>query len=173
MNTVFYLSAGVAILATLLTVTSTRAVHALLYLVVSFLAIAVVFYTIGAPFMAALEVIVYAGAIVVLFLFVVMMLNIGDAAKRERQWLSAGVWFGPAALCLILLGELFWIFVSSTNTNLPGVMVSSHHIGMLLYGPYLLAVELASMLLLAGVVGAYDMGRRLLNRSPHDESEEV
>ena len=59
-----------------------NAVHALLYLVVSLLAVAVVFFTLGAPFVAALEVIIYAGAIMVLFVFVVMMLNLGDARHR-------------------------------------------------------------------------------------------
>ena len=57
-----------------------NAVHALLYLIVSLLAVAVVFYVLGAPFVAALEVIIYAGAIMVLFVFVVMMLNLGEHA---------------------------------------------------------------------------------------------
>jgi NADH-quinone oxidoreductase subunit J len=72
----FYLASIVAVIATLLAITRRHAVHALLYLVVSLLAVAVVFYVLGAVFVAALEVMVYAGAIMVLFVFVVMMLNV-------------------------------------------------------------------------------------------------
>ena len=72
-----------AVIATLLAITRLVAVHALLYLIVSLLAVAVVFYTMGAPLVAALEVIIYAGAIVVLFVFVVMMLNLGAKARED------------------------------------------------------------------------------------------
>ena len=78
MELAFYIAGAVAVIATLLMLTRANVVHALLYLIVSLLAVAVVFYTLGAPFVAALEVIVYAGAIMVLFVFVVMMLNLGE-----------------------------------------------------------------------------------------------
>src|SRR5215467_1665432 len=97
MEVVFYVSGAVAIAATLLMLTRLSAVHALLYLVVSLLSVAVIFYTLGAPFAAALEVIIYAGAIMVLFVFVVMLLNLGEAAIRtERTWLRPGMWTGPS-----------------------------------------------------------------------------
>lgn len=76
MNILFLIAAAVAIIATIMTVTRRNAIHALLYLIVSFLSVAVIFYLAGAPYAAALEIIVYAGAIVILFVFVVMMLNI-------------------------------------------------------------------------------------------------
>ena len=89
MNAVFYVSAVVAIAATCMVITQRRAVHALLYLILSLLAVALVFFTLGAPFVAALEVIIYAGAIMVLFVFVIMMLNLGrQAAEQERHWLG-------------------------------------------------------------------------------------
>ena len=72
-------------LATLRVITHTRAVHALLYFIVSLLAVAVIFYVLGAPMAAALEVIIYAGAIMVLFVFVVMMLNLGPQAGGSRN----------------------------------------------------------------------------------------
>ena len=91
MTAIFYLSGAVAIAATLLTLTRLNAVHALLYLIVSFLAVGVVFYTLGAAFVAILEVIIYAGAIMVLFVFVMMMLNLGERATTvERGWLRPG-----------------------------------------------------------------------------------
>ncbi|HNC68856.1 MAG TPA: NADH-quinone oxidoreductase subunit J, partial [Pseudomonadales bacterium] len=88
MQEAFYICALVALLATLGVVTNARPVHALLYLVVSLLAVAGVFFALGAPFAGALEVIVYAGAIMVLFVFVVMMLNLGsETIAQERAWL--------------------------------------------------------------------------------------
>jgi NADH-quinone oxidoreductase subunit J len=70
----FYIISAIAVLATVMVITRYNMIHALLYLVVSFLAVALIFYMLGAPFMAALEVIVYAGAIVVLIIFVIMVL---------------------------------------------------------------------------------------------------
>ena len=75
---VFYISAAIAIVSTFLAISRMNAIHALLNLIVSLLAVAVIFFTLGAPFVAALEVIVYAGAIMVVFVFVVMMLNAGE-----------------------------------------------------------------------------------------------
>src|SRR5574341_2112047 len=97
MDLLFYISASIAIISTILVITRLNAVHALLYLIVSLLAVAIVFYTLGAPFVAALEVIIYAGAIMVLFIFVMMMLNLGPrAVAQEREWLRPGAWAGPA-----------------------------------------------------------------------------
>ncbi len=88
-------------------ITRTNTVHALLYLIVSLLAVALIFFLLGAPFVAALEVIVYAGAIMVLFVFVIMMLNLGaQAAKQESQLLSPGIWIGPSILMVVLAAEL-------------------------------------------------------------------
>src|SRR3954449_4307339 len=108
----FYIAAAVAVLATIVAITRHHAVHALLYLIVSLLAIAIVFYVIGAPFLAALELIIYAGAIMVLFLFVVMMLNVGERATEvETTWLTPGVWAWPSALAAVLIGELTYVAV--------------------------------------------------------------
>ena len=87
MQIAFYIAAAVALFSTVMTITRLNAVHALLYLVMSLLAGAVLFFTLGAPFVAALEVIIYAGAIMVLFIFVVMLLNLGEqATETERRW---------------------------------------------------------------------------------------
>jgi NADH-quinone oxidoreductase subunit J len=139
----------------------TNAVHALLNLIVSLLAVAIIFYVLGAPFAAALEVIVYAGAIMVLFVFVVMMLNLGEAAvQQERQWLTTEIWVGPAGLSAVLLGELVYMLWQGPAAVPGSAIVTPREVGALFFGPYLLAVELASMLLLAGLVGAYHLGRR-------------
>ena len=98
------------VFSTLMVITRAKAVHALLYLVVSLLAVALVFYGLGAPFVAALEVIIYAGAIMVLFLFALMLLNLGPQAERqERGWLRIRAWVGPGLSSLALLTELvYW-----------------------------------------------------------------
>jgi NADH-quinone oxidoreductase subunit J len=167
MNTIFYLAAAVAILATVMVVTRLNAVHALLYLIVSLLAIAVVFYTLGAPFVAALEVIIYAGAIMVLFVFVIMMLNLGPhTAEAERSWAQPELWFGPALLCLVLLGEVIYLIMQGPGDATRGVVGTPEQVGLALFGPYVLGVELASLLLLAGLVGAYHLGRRGRDEEP-------
>lgn len=161
MSIAFYLAGAVAIAATALVITRTEAVHALLYLVVSLLAVAVVFFVLGAPFMAALEVIVYAGAIMVLFVFVVMMLNLGEQAReREFAWLTIAAWRGPALLSAVLFLVLVYVVAQSGGPASAGGVIGPKEVSIALFGPYLLVVELASMLLMAGLVGAYSLGRR-------------
>jgi len=161
MTILFYISAIIAVLATVLVITRTNAVHALLYLVVSLLAMALIFFALGAHFAAALEVIIYAGAIMVLFIFVIMMLNLGGAtARQESQWLQPGIWRGPALLSGVLALELVYFLLTVKAQPLSGAPVSPKLVGIALFGPYALGVELASMLLLAGLVGAYHLGRR-------------
>jgi NADH-quinone oxidoreductase subunit J len=161
MSVLFYASSIVAILATLMTVTRINITHALLYFIVSLLALAVIFYSLGAHFAAALEVIVYAGAIMVLFLFVVMMLNLGKATQeQERVWLKPSIWIGPAILTALLLTPLLMILNGGAPEPMAHTVVTAKDVGIDLFGPYVLAVELASMLLLAGLVGAYHLARK-------------
>ena len=143
MEIAFYLAGFIAIIATIRVISHTNPVHALLYLIVSLLAISAVFFSLGAYFAGALEIIVYAGAIMVLFVFVVMMLNLGNAVQQqERDWLKPAVWIG-----------------SVSDQGITGEMVDAKAVGISLFGPYVLAVELASMLLLAGLVVAFHIGR--------------
>ncbi len=161
METAFYLAAVIAIAATALAITRREAVHGLLYLIVSLLAVALIFFILGAPFAAALEVIIYAGAIMVLFVFVVMLLNLGPAAvAQESRWLGFSVWLGPTLLSALLLAELLFVLMGGgRGATTPG-LVDAKSVGIALFGPYLIGVELASMLLLAGLIGAYHLGRR-------------
>jgi NADH-quinone oxidoreductase subunit J len=157
----FYIAAVVAVISTLMVITRTNVVHALLYLVVSLLSAAIIFFVIGAPFIAALEVIIYAGAIMVLFIFVVMMLNLGkQAVEQESQWLNPKAWIGPIILVLILFFEFFYLILTSTSAIIESTLVTPKEVGMALYSNYLLGVELSAMLLLAGIVGAYHLGHR-------------
>ena len=161
MDVIFYISAIIAVFATVMVITRLNAVHALLYLIVSLLAVAVIFCTLGAPFVAALEVIVYAGAIMVLFVFVIMMFNLGpQAAAQERQWFSPKMVIGPAVLGLILLVEFCYAFSLPVSLAITGEPISPQQVGIALFSRYLLGVELSSILLLAALVGAYHLGRR-------------
>jgi NADH-quinone oxidoreductase subunit J len=156
----FFAAGAVAVVATILAITRTIAVHALLYLIVSLLAVAVVFYTMGAPLVAALEVIIYAGAIVVLFVFVVMMMNLGmRAQKTERQWLAGRACIGPVILSALLLVEVIYLIVRAPVSATMSSITPPKQIGLALYGPYLLGVELASMLLVGALVGARHLGQ--------------
>lgn len=157
----FYLAATIAVLATVMAITRYNMIHALLYLVVSFLAVAIVFYVLGAPFIAALEVIVYAGAIVVLIIFVIMMLNLKDeATEQERQWVGKNIFIGPAILCLVLLAEIVYMIAVSDHIVLNAKVVTPKQVGLSLYGPYVIGVELCGILLMSGIVGAYHLGRQ-------------
>jgi NADH-quinone oxidoreductase subunit J len=161
MEITFYIAGAVAILATLGMLTRLHAVHALLYLIVSLLSVAVVFYVLGAPFIAALEVIVYAGAIMVLFVFVIMLMNLGPrAVELERQWMHPGAWVGPMILAVILIAEVAYLLARAQPApGAPGA-IEPKQVGLVLFGPYLIGVELASILLLGALVGAYHLGTR-------------
>ena len=142
--------------------------HALLYLVISLFAVAVVFYTLGAPFVAALEVIVYAGAIMMLFLFAVMLLNVSADSPLRVPRLA---WLGPAILVAVLLAEVIYGITRQTQP-LAGAEVGPQAVSEALYGPYVLGVELASMLLLAALIGARHVAARARDEEEAAESME-
>ena len=167
MNVVFYVSAAVAIISTVLAISRVNVMHGLLYLVVSLFSVATIFLVLGAPFAAALEVIVYAGAIRVLIVFVVMIVNPGPRHLEQReQRQRARAWLGPGALGLILIAELVAVLGNVPSTPTGATRVASEQVGAALFGPYLLGVERASMLLLAGLIGAYHLGRREEDSEP-------
>lgn len=161
MEIAFYIAAAIAIYSTLRVITNTNPVHALLSLIVSLLAVAAIFFMLGAPFAGALEIIVYAGAIMVLFVFVVMMLNVGPSiSMQERAWLTPKGWIVPGVLAAILLAEMLFLLRDGTWSQAGHTMVDAKQVGVSLFGPYLLVVELASLLLLAALVSAYHLGKR-------------
>jgi NADH-quinone oxidoreductase subunit J len=131
MPILFYISSLVAIAATIMVITRYHPVHALLYLVVSFLAVAMIFLSIGAPFVAVLEIILYAGAIIVLLIFVVMMLNLGtDTATQEKQWLQPKVWIGPSILALVLLAEMVMLLIKGHKASMDVPVVEEKKVSL-------------------------------------------
>ncbi len=161
MEIAFYLSGLVAVLATLGVITNANPVHALLYLIISLIAVAMVFFSLGAPFAGALEIIVYAGAIMVLFVFVVMMLNLGEGvAAQERAWLKPTTWLGPSLLATVLLLVLIaTLWLGDIGRIIEGETLTAKAVGSTLFGPWLIVIELAAMLLLAALVTASHVGR--------------
>lgn len=159
-NIIFYIAAAVVICATGLAITRQSAVHAVCYLVISFMGTAVIFYILGAPLLAALEVIIYAGAIMVLFLFVIMMVKDRqfhiDKPSRIKRWLPAMILAGISSFASGLL-----VFAHSGNRlRPPAVMGTPQEFGMMLFQEYWFPVEIASLLLLAALIGALYLGRR-------------
>lgn len=159
MSLAFYVAGGVAALAALLAVTRANAVHSLLYLILSLLAIAVVFLTLGAPFAAALQVIINAGAIMVMFVFVIMLINPGPrSVRREKRRLGLRVWIVPGLIGAVLFAEL--VYVIGLGRQSAAADVGPEEMALALFGPYGAAIELVSLLLLAGLLGAYHLARR-------------
>ena len=115
----------------------------------------------GAPFVAALEIIIYAGAIMVLFVFTMMMLNLGtQAVGEERRWLSGRMWIGPSVLAGVLLAEMLYVLWGGAHPVEGRHAVGPKDVSLALFGPYVMIVELSSLLLLGGLVAAYHLGRR-------------
>jgi NADH-quinone oxidoreductase subunit J len=161
MEATFYIASAIAVLSTIMVITRYNMVHALIYLIISFLAISIVLFVLGAPFIAALEIIIYAGAIVVLIIFVIMMLNLRqETVDQEKVWLTKEVYIGPAILATILLVEMIYIIISGSTTAISSPSIDATAVGVSLYGPYVIGVELCGILLMSGIVGAYHLGRQ-------------
>jgi NADH-quinone oxidoreductase subunit J len=162
----FYILSLTALAATLLCITRRNPVHAVIYLVNAFFALALLFYLLGAPLVAAWEIIIYAGAIMVLFLFIIMMLDISPGEPRPgpgwRRWTPALLLGGVLAACTLLLVT----FDPHAAAPLPAYYASPRTFGLALFRDYPLAVQIVSFQLLFAAVGAYYLGRG--ERRPKD-----
>ena len=169
-ETLFFITGAIALASAAFTVSSTNAVHALLYMVVTMMAIALIFFLLGSSFAAALQIIVYAGAVMVLFVFVTMMLHQGKKSlKREQILYRPAYTAGPMLLSTVLMVELVVVLNSFEHANITNDVVHGdfpiHHItikqlGALLYGPYQLLVAISALLLLSALISAIHVARR-------------
>ncbi len=162
----FYALAAVAIFASLRVVTLANPVHAILSMIVSLLAISGIFFVLGAPFAGALEIVVYAGAIMVLFVFVIMMLNLGMSNdEREERWLDAGTWAVPTGLTIIIAVVLYAMIGLNHNdaAMIGGTTISAKAVGTVLFTKYIMLIEVAALLLLAALVAAYHLGKEAID----------
>ena len=160
MTFVFYISAFIAIVATIAAITRMNPIHALLYFILSLLAVGMIFFVLGAPFVAALIVIINAGAIMVLFVFIIMMVNQGkQTIEQERMWTNPKLWIAPGFLAIILFAEIVFILANSNQGATGSEVINPRQVGVALFGPYFLGVELVSMILLVGILGAHHLAR--------------
>ena len=159
MNILFLIAAVIAVFSTAMVITRRNAVHALIFLVISLVSASVMFFTLGAPYAAALEIIVYAGAIMIFFVFVVMMLNLSVSPADEKRSTGWTSWILPVILSLILIVDFIFALKSNSTESAVIKRIEPKQVGISLFTTYILGVELAGMLLLAGIVGAFHLGR--------------
>jgi NADH-quinone oxidoreductase subunit J len=164
--TLFYLFSSVAVVASLLVIAQRNPMHSVLLLIASFGALSGLYVLLDAPFVAVIQIIVYAGAIMVLFLFVVMLLNAPaeetEFDQKMHPLLRAGPMRFGALLAVGLLIELFWAFTKGGGESgaFPGAAVSSvRTIGRVLFTNYAFAFEVTSILILVAMVGAVVLAR--------------
>ncbi len=165
----FYILAVTALAATGMCITRKNPVHAVIYLVNAFFALALIFYLLGAPLVAAWEVIIYAGAIMVLFLFIIMMLELAP-----DQQLPGPGWkrWGPVVLLsTVLLACTVTLMVADPHggDGVPGYYASPRVFGYALFKQYALAVEVVSFQLLFAAVGAFYVGKSERGRGRRNE----
>ena len=159
----FFLFAAVALVSAILVITSRHVVYSALYLVLSFLAVAGLFILQGAEFLGAVQILLYAGSIVVMFVFVVMMVNLKE--PLGPHWASVRS-VGGLLLGGVVLLELFWIYGSSRGwlaAPSAGLDPGPGHIqtlGLILFREFLLPFEILSLVLLAAVFGLLVIGKR-------------
>ena len=154
---IFYVLSAVTVVTTAMAITRRQPVHAVLYLIVAFLSTAALFFLLGAPLLAAFVVIVYAGAIMVLILFVIMLFQ-----QSPRKLGLLPEW-GPATL----LGFVFLAVIVAmvfkdpgSGTLLQGNAVQPRDFGHFLFDRYWLAIEIVSILLLIALVATIQLGKR-------------
>ena len=162
----FYLFGAVAVVASLLVIAQRNPIYSVLLLIASFGALSGLYVLLDAPFVAVIQIIVYAGAIMVLFLFVVMLLNAPhedtDFDERVHPLLRPGPMRFGAFLALVLAGELLWALGRGGDTGaFPGASVTSVAvIGRSLFTDYAFPFEVTSVLILVAMVGAVVLARR-------------
>ncbi len=158
---ILYGASLAAVLSTGFVVFSSNPVYAVLYLVLSLFSVSLIFWTLGAAFLAVLEILVYAGAIMVLFLFVVMMLNLGtDALDADTRRPGRKQLLLPGGFALFLAVLTIIAIVAPVEGAYPGLTVISYkEIGQALFTRHYLGVELVSLILTVGIVGGMHLGR--------------
>jgi len=158
----FYFLAGIALLSGVLVITRRNPVHSALALILALLAQAGLYLMLYAPFVAGVQIILYAGGIMVLFLFVIMLVNLERARREEqfnKQWLvgtAAAAALGFLFITVYMKGNALW----PQSAGLPVESSNTQEVGTLLYGQYMFPFEIASLLLLVAIIGAVVMAKK-------------
>lgn len=159
----FYFVSFLSILFALMVVIAKNPIHSVLYLILTFFTIAAHYILLNAQFLAAVHVIVYAGAIMVLFLYVIMLLNLNaDTEPHKNKWLKIAATVAGGMLMVVLVGALRSYSATSQIANYSNVgMIKS--LGMVLYNDFMLPFEISAILFLTAMVGAVMLGKKELN----------
>jgi NADH-quinone oxidoreductase subunit J len=158
----FYLLSGIMLIGGILVITRKNAVHSALALIVTLLAQAAIYLMLYAPFVAGVQIILYAGGIMVLFLFVIMLVSI-ERSMKERQFNSQWV---VGMIAATALGGLFVAVFTKGKAIFPEHVLpvvendNTQKIATMLYGQYMFAFEIASLLLLVAIIGAVVMAKK-------------
>jgi NADH-quinone oxidoreductase subunit J len=157
----FYLLGGVALLSALMVVISKNPINSVIYLIVCFLAIAGNYILLNAQFLAVVHIIVYTGAIMVLFLFVIMLLNLNKENEPHKKLTTKLAAIISAALLLfVLLGAAKGVAQIAFNENFDPEIGLVGRLGKVLFTDYMLPFEVSSVLFLAAMVGAVMLGKK-------------
>ncbi len=164
----FYALAGILTLSALLVITVKNPVHSVLFLILGFFNAAGLFVLLGAEFIAMILVIVYVGAVAVLFLFVVMMLDISfaDLRKGAMQYVSIGLVIGAVLLAVLVMVYKAWTFAPEAAENLAAPMeryeglTNTEALGNILYTDYVYAFQIAGLILFVAMIGAIVLTHR-------------
>jgi NADH-quinone oxidoreductase subunit J len=165
-TSLFILLSFLALMFAMMVVGTKNPIHSVLYLVLTFFAIAGHYVLLNAQFLAAVHIIVYAGAIMVLFLFVIMLLNLNKETEPQKSvWLKAMAAVASGSLLVVFVGSLRNADALSNNKTIDPNIGLIENLGKTLFGEFLLPFEIASVLLLSAMVGAVMLGKRTTNKS--------
>lgn len=164
----FYLFAIILVVSALMVITARNPVHSVLFLILAFFNAAGLFILLGAEFIAMILVIVYVGAVAVLFLFVVMMLdiNFSDLRKGAMHYVPFGIIIGGILLFELIAVYSFWQFAPAIEANLAQPLVAfsdvnnAQSLGMVLYTDYVFAFQMSGLVLFVAMVGAIVLTHR-------------
>ena len=160
----FYVFSLIAIISAIMVTVSKNTVHSVFFLILDFISISCLFIMIGAEFLGMIMLIVYVGAVAVLFLFVVMMLNV---AQQKNQWLLSEDSSGHIPIGLIISALIFFELIiviggwkykpdlfNSNNLNTSSELSNTHSLGQILYTDYIHVFQISGMILLNAMIGA-------------------
>ncbi len=165
---VFYFLAAVTVVSAVMMLLQRNPVNSALYLILNFFCLGGLYLTLNAQFIAMVHIIVYAGAIMVLFLFVIMLLSLGDD-KRLREHIGIRMYFG-VAFSIAFLVEMLYIFGLGNIKNINQLSPASieigtvEYIGKVLFTKFLFPFEITSLLLLGAIIGAVLLAKKKLEQ---------
>lgn len=165
MKIIFFIFGLIAIFTTIKAVTHINPIYALLHLIISIFSSSMIFFNFGSDFAGALEIIIYAGSIMVLFIFTIMLISFNKSKQNQkRMHLKFKDWLIPAIISIILINIMIYSILIENNGEIAYKLIKIKEIGINLFGPYILVVELISFLLLSSLVVSFHFGKNIKRR---------